>query len=161
MVDTVRWSEGRADTVSDFRARKFLVDHGLPEASLLFEADQGEPGIFATDAGEEVLIIGSFDEDFYFFVNIRSGEVLFGLEQDPEPSFANSSLADFVECLRWVDREFPFYSFEDDSAVKATAGDRVLGFLHSVDPECVSAADGFWMSFVQDVGIGDYYEGAL
>lgn len=73
MVDTVRWSEGRADTVSDFRARKFLVDHGLPEASLLFEADQGEPGIFATDAGEEVLIIGSFDEDFYFFVNIRSG----------------------------------------------------------------------------------------
>lgn len=161
MVGAVRWSEGRTGAVSDSRARNFLVDHGLPEDSLLFEADREGAGVFTTDAGQEVLRIGSFDEDFRFFVDIRSGEVLFGLEQDPAPSFANASLAVFVECLRWIDRELPCYSLEDDSAVKAAAGERVLGFLRSVDPEAVGAADGFWTSFAQDVGIGDYHEGAL
>ncbi|MEU9702616.1 SUKH-4 family immunity protein [Streptomyces sp. NPDC047981] len=161
MFDVIRWSAERADAVPDVRAKRFLMDHGLPDGSLLFEADHEESSAFATDSGAEVMSIGSFDEDFNFFVDINSGEVLFGLDQDTAPSFTNSSLADFVKCLRWVDDEFPFYSSEDDSAVKSAAGSRALEFFRSVDPECVSTADAFWASFVHDVGIGDYYAGAL
>ena len=133
----------------------------LPEKTLLFAADREPSEVFTAYTGDETLRIGSFDDDFAFLLNVATGEVLFGMDGDPEPVFANTSLSAFGACLRWVDAEFPFCSESDDTSVKMAAGERGRQFLRSVDPACVGAADGFWTSFAHDVETGDYYEGSL
>ncbi|MER7107894.1 SUKH-4 family immunity protein [Streptomyces sp. NPDC000229] len=161
LLNTLRWSDDRACAVSDAWTRAFLVDQGMPTLAILFEADPQPSEVFSTDAGDEILRIGSFDGDFDFFLNVDTGEVLFGMDRDPDPVFANTSLSAFVACLRWVDAKFPFYSSPDDTSVKLAAGQRVREFLRSVDPACVEAPEGFWKSFVHDVESGDYYEGSF
>ncbi|ORT54063.1 SUKH-4 family immunity protein [Streptomyces sp. CB03238] len=160
MNDIVRWRADRAGVVSDVPARRFLLDHGLPESTILFEADREPSEVFSTEIGDEILRIGSFDDDFDFFLDVGTGEVLFGTDRDPEPVFANTSLSAFVACVRWVDAEFPFYSSSDDTQVKWAAGQQAREVLRSVDLACIEAPEGFWTSFAHDVAIGDYYEGS-
>lgn len=161
MDNVIRWDADRAGVVFHVRAKRFLMDQGLPKSAILFEADREPADVFTTDAGKNIVRVGSFEDDFSFFVDVDSGQVVFGMDRDPEPTPANSSLIAFAACLRWVDDEFPFYSLEDDSSVKIAMGRRALEFLRSTDPDCVNSADGFWASFVHDVEIGDYYAGSL
>jgi hypothetical protein len=45
--------------------------------------------------------------------------------------------------------------------VKRQAGQGILEFIRAEDSMAVDIGDGFWNSFVDDVSVGDYYEGSL
>lgn len=159
--DVIRWDPDRARVISEPRARQYLTDTGIPVSTILFEAERLTSRTFAANTGQNFVRIGSFDDDFHFFLGVDSGSVYFGVDEDEEPAFGNSRLSDFVECILWVEREFPFYSIDDETSKKREAGLRVSDFLRSTDPICLDMQGGFWMQFVHDVEIGDYYEGSL
>jgi hypothetical protein len=161
MIETVRWAGDRALAVADSQARAYLSGHGLPSETLLFEAETAEAEVYATSSGKRLLRIGNFDEEFRFFVDVDKGAVYFGLDEDESPSFSNVSLAAFVACVAWVEGKFPFYSFGDSMEVKRAAGRMAADSLRDIDPVALDTEGGFWSSFVHDVAIGDYYEGAL
>jgi hypothetical protein len=155
-VSTALLPEGGSKEV-----RTYLGTVGLPAETLLFAADLSGGDPYVTTAGQSLLCIGSFSDDFRFYVDIDTGSVYFGLDDDPSPSFANSNLTAFVECLLEVDRRYPFYAISDSLDVKRQAGQGILEFIRAEDSMAVDIGDGFWNSFVDDVSVGDYYEGSL
>lgn len=161
MAGVVHWDRDCVAAIRNGRARDVLIEQGLPQSSLLFTAVEEPSGSFTTDAGSEVIQIGYFDDDFCFYIDVDRGQVLFGLEGDEEPAFANETLDGFVSCLREFDARYPFYSAGDIGEVKQVAGRDLRAGLEVIDPMCVASAENFWSSIIHDVSIGDYHEGSL
>jgi hypothetical protein len=161
MIETIHWDEGRARVVRNSEVRAYLMSQGLPAETLLFEADLVGAEPFVTASGQNLISIGAFDDDFQFFVDIDTGSVFFGLEADENPAHSNANLAFFVACILSVQERYPFYGFDDTIEVKREAGHSLADSIRKIDPMCLEFSDGFWLSFVHDVSIGDYYDGSL
>ncbi|MET7567293.1 SUKH-4 family immunity protein [Streptomyces sp. NPDC005492] len=161
MVETIRWDEDRAQAVTNSEVRSYLMNQGLPVETLLFEADLAGAEPFVTNSGQSLILIGAFDEDFHFFVDIDTGSVFFGLDSDENPVFSNEGLGSFSACILRVQERYPFYYFDDTLEVKRQAGQALADSIRRIDPVCLDFPDGFWPSFIHDVSIGDYYEGSL
>lgn len=160
MDDTVRWRSRDTSDVPSATARTYLEEVGVPRETLLFEASLSLGAKFTTVSGQRFKRIGEFDETFQFLLDVDNGDVYFGLMPDEAPVYVNSSLERFSRCLAWVDQSSPFYMPSDSFETKEGAGSRVAEFIQSVDSACLDYADGFWNSFIHDVSIGDYCEGA-
>ena len=133
----------------------------LPATTLLFERT-GSPLVpFRTAGGRMVAEVGRFDEDFRFHVDLSSGEVLFGLVDDPGPVHVNASLAVFAACLLAFDARCPFYLFEDGTETKRAAGREPAAALTAIDPTALGAPGAFWPTLVHDVESGDCHEGSV
>lgn len=78
------------------------------------------------------------------------------------PIFVNSTLDQFIAAVRAVVSRFPFErgspGQEQDDLVNPweSIAKELFEALHRIDPVAMSDLDGFWMTFVSDVQMGDY-----
>lgn len=84
------------------------------------------------------------------------------------PAFVNSSLDQFIASIRAVIARFPFDSsipgkqdYNDDELGALAqewgrAAREMRAMLGGIDPAAVEDPDSFWMTFCDDVNIGDY-----
>ena len=73
MAGVVRWDRDRVAAIRNGRAKNVLMEQGLPQSTLLFTAVEEPSGGFTTGAGREVIQIGYFDEDFWFYIDVDRG----------------------------------------------------------------------------------------
>jgi hypothetical protein len=73
----------------------------------------------------------------------------------PPPSFVNSSLEAFVECIRVAIARFPYYSRDAELEERDEVAKDLVRLLQPVDPPALEP-DHFWSTFADDVAIGDF-----
>ena len=154
-----------------------LVSKGVPKD--LLGAYQAANGLALLEAqwGEQFVCFGVSGHDDYFCLNPRTGAVVdivyvatstinrVSGVQGP-PIFVNSSLDQFIASVRAVVNRFPFESSslgqtqghgQDDLAnLWELVSEELFETLRRIDPVALADLDGFWMTFVSDVQMGDY-----
>jgi len=91
-------------------------------------------------------------------VDVLSPDLLRGPNRPsvlPLPGFVNSSLPQFVECVRLAISAFPYYSRGADLSEREAVASRVAELLRPVDPPALEL-DQFWSTFIDDLVIGDF-----
>ncbi|MFE4599865.1 SUKH-4 family immunity protein [Kitasatospora indigofera] len=152
----VFWSEAQAAIVAHEATARYLMDVGLPQSTLLFEAFEPGVGLVAHVSGVRLLPIGSFDEGFEFYLDCDSGKVFFGADSDDEPTLVNSSLGSFVEIILWLDARYPFCLPGESLEHMKLTSDEFMAEIIRLDSSSLDIVGGFWDSFLRDVAIGDY-----
>ena len=85
----------------------------------------------------------------------RSGKVV-QVVDSIESRIVNCDLGRFCECVRLVIDRFPFYSASATSDVRIAVRESLEAIIQEVDPEALIDPHGFWMTFLDDVEIGDF-----
>jgi len=75
--------------------------------------------------------------------------------RQPAPGFVNSTLAEFVECVRVAIARFPYYSRDAELEEREEVAKDMLRLLRPIDPPALEP-DRFWSTFTDDISIGDF-----
>lgn len=138
----------------------FLHDTGLPRKVItIFEAAPGIGKRSAVFEDREIggITLGLSREQDEIFLDFESGRVwLLVSWGSNEPVLVNESLRAFVESLILVDSIYPFYPPDRDLDIAERAEDALRCALEGIDDASTADPDGFWSTFLDDVGNGDY-----
>lgn len=154
-----------------------LVSKGVPKDLLGAYQATHDLTLLEAQWGEQFVCFGVGGHDDYFCLNPRTEAVIdivyvaigtinrvSGVQGSP--IFVNSSLDRFIASVRAVVNRFPFESsnlaqtqgYEQDDPAKLweLVSEELFEILRQIDPVAMADLDGFWMTFVSDVQMGDY-----
>jgi SUKH-4 immunity protein len=159
--DVTAWPSERLALIGDDNARQFMSTGGLTADGVVV-TDLFNPALdYDHTDGRVLLHLGTFDDDFGFYLDPSSGQVYFGMVGQDDPAPVNQTMPLFAESAALVAESFPFYADGAEPEECMMAAQRLAEALEEIDPTSQLNPDGFWNSFVHDVSIGDYYDGSL
>ncbi|MGW0828635.1 SUKH-4 family immunity protein [Streptomyces sp. NPDC002845] len=109
-----------------------------------------------SDSRRSLIRFGAVGRAASVFIDEESDEVLSGVHPD-DASLVNSSVAQFVDCVRRVGDAFPFYSADSDFEEWEAAAQRVQDIICEVDSAAYREGS-FWYEFRWDVSMGDFHD---
>ena len=134
-----------------------LATRGVPKRIIGREFGAlSEARLVVVDSGGNLIAFGSSGLRGMVCLDSANGVVvhvpnLDGLQMNP----VNSSIDSFIECVAAVIERFPFYGDDDESDLWESLADELAETLGGID-ETAGAHNGFWVTFVDDVRMGDY-----
>lgn len=154
-----RYPSESVAAVKDDRQRRFLIETGLPEEDMLFQAT---PTMLRSAAGREFLKIGEADEDDWFCVDVATGEVVSLLPLRERVQHINASPEAFGASLAEFESRFPYGGTDSDLNEREDLAGHLARALLRIDPTALT--DGtvvdrpFWEDIIADIWVGDYSE---
>ncbi|MGW8883918.1 SUKH-4 family immunity protein [Streptomyces sp. NPDC055749] len=140
--------------------RRFLEDHGVPQAVLTIFRAVDRPFVpSCAGLGYSVngVTIGYSREDDEICISSDVGQVLLLASWSPSaPLVVNRDIAAFVDSLATLNGMLPLYGIDRDLDVSEAAADRLRFELQRLDTTSTEDPNGFWSAFLDDVAVGDY-----
>ncbi|MCX4905729.1 SUKH-4 family immunity protein [Streptomyces sp. NBC_00878] len=110
----------------------------------------------ASAEGGHLIRFGIIGRATSVFIGEDSGRVLSGMGPN-DVAIVNTSLSQFIECVRDLTAMAPFYSEDSDLDEWENAALRVEELIRRVDPSAY-VEGSFWYEFRWDVTMGDFHE---
>jgi hypothetical protein len=108
------------------------------------------------DVRVQGIVLGYSRENVELYVEFDSGNVCLLWPQEMGHAVVNTSIGQFRESLLQVDAGYPFYPRDRDLDMAGGAEEALRQALVAIDEVATEDPDGYWSSFLDDVGVGDY-----
>ena len=136
---------------------QILATRGVPKRIIGHEFTAlSEARLVAAEPGRSLIAFGLSGLRGMVCLDPASGAVVHVPNPDgPQWNLVNASVDKFIECVAAVIGRFPFYDDEDEPDCWESVADELAETLEGID-EAAGTHNCFWVTFVDDVRIGDY-----
>jgi hypothetical protein len=136
---------------------QILATRGVPRRIIGHEFTAlSEAYLVAAESGQNLIAFGSSGLRGIVCLDPASGAVVHVPNPDgPQRNPVNTSIDMFTECVAAMIERFPFYGDDDESDLWESVADELAETLEGID-EATGAHNCFWVTFVDDVRMGDY-----
>jgi hypothetical protein len=134
-----------------------LAEGGIPRGLIGLEYRAlPEATLVAGTAVGDLVAVGSSGLSGRVCIEVATGSVVHvPVVGGPQVNRVNVNLDSFLSCVAAIIDRFPFYSEDDEPEQFEVAAEGVRQIVSSIDESALDH-NGFWVTFIDDVAIGDY-----
>jgi len=138
-------------------AGQVLATPGVPKRIIGREFSAlSEARLVTIESGRELIAFGSSGLRGVVCLDPANGTIVHVPTLDrSQINPVNSDIDRFTACVAAVIERFPFYSDDDEFGLWEAVGDELAEMLARID-ETTATHNCFWVTFVDDVRMGDY-----